>query len=144
MIIRCAPDVESVLLKKLEAHEENDFEVKVDPSLKRGEVLVEHRAKSVTDVGYVYAPYIPMAVTPTFVNPADFNIRGEQKKTPLQEAMEEIFKEEIESGELKPIWDRPQSGLLNKKWVVYKDPTFKKGGPLINPDFYGTVDVTNL
>lgn len=48
------------------------YQVYRDPYAKAGSVLVGHKGSSLLDAGYVYAPYIPLQLTPTIVNPFDF------------------------------------------------------------------------
>ena len=160
----CAPDVAEVvrsaakqLGKKLKVYE--------DPLMEAGKILILHKApelpkpksgwtvytdpemdeeteaavqtmkgKSVLDTGYVNAPYIPLSVTP-----------GEPpKKSPLQELAEEIFKEEIEAGTIKPIWlDQPPS-FDPEQFTMRAGIKKRFMTKLVDPKFYGTVDITNL
>jgi hypothetical protein len=48
------------------------FDVIVDPYFPRGIVLVGRRGSSFLESGYVYAPYVPLQVTPTIFGPEDF------------------------------------------------------------------------
>ena len=43
-----------------------------DPYFPAGKVLVGHKGKSLLDTGYVYAPYVPLQLTPTMYNPFNF------------------------------------------------------------------------
>lgn len=88
--------------------------------------------------GYIYAPYIPMQVTPTFLDPRP----APEKKTPLQEIVEGIFAEEIERGELTPIWaaKKQMDDSFSLREAIKKRFTTK----LIDPKFFGTVRVENL
>ena len=43
-----------------------------DPYFPAGQVLIGHKGKSLLDTGYVYAPYIPLQLTPTMYNPFNF------------------------------------------------------------------------
>ena len=48
------------------------FDVVVDPYFPRGVVLVGRRGSSFLESGYVYAPYVPLQVTPTIFGVEDF------------------------------------------------------------------------
>jgi hypothetical protein len=48
------------------------FDVMVDPYFPRNVVLVGRRGSSFLESGYVYAPYVPLQVTPTIFGPEDF------------------------------------------------------------------------
>ena len=48
------------------------MDVHVDPYFPRNLVLVGRRGKSFLESGYVYAPYVPLQVTPTIFGPEDF------------------------------------------------------------------------
>lgn len=55
----------------------NRYQVYVDPYAPAGKVIVGHKGKTLLDTGYIYAPYIPMQLTPVIVNPENFApIRG--------------------------------------------------------------------
>lgn len=71
-----------------------------DPYFTKDRMLVGYQGPSFLDTGYVWAPYIPLQVTPTFLDPADFTLR---------------------------------KGLRTRY-----------GKKLVRPEFYGTVQVTNL
>ena len=43
-----------------------------DPYFPAGTVLIGHKGKSLLDTGYVYAPYVPLQLTPTMYNPFNF------------------------------------------------------------------------
>ena len=43
-----------------------------DPYFPAGQVLIGHKGKSLLDTGYVYAPYVPLQLTPTMYNPFNF------------------------------------------------------------------------
>jgi len=45
------------------------YQVYRDPYFPAGKVLVGHKGKSLLDAGYVYAPYVPLQLTPTMYNP---------------------------------------------------------------------------
>lgn len=77
--------------------------------------------KSILDAGFIYAPYIPLVISPTVIGAFPRTVNS-----PLEDLVEGVFKEEIESGELNP---------LRKK-------RFKK--IYVNPDYFSTVTVTNL
>lgn len=46
-----------------------------DPYFVKDRMLVGYQGPSFLDTGYVWAPYIPLQVTPTFLDPADFTLR---------------------------------------------------------------------
>jgi len=48
------------------------FDVWVDPYFPRNVMLVGRRGNSFLESGYVYAPYVPLQVTPTIFGPEDF------------------------------------------------------------------------
>ena len=48
------------------------FEVFVDPYFPRNVVLVGRKGSSFLESGYVYAPYVPLQVTPTIFGVEDF------------------------------------------------------------------------
>ena len=48
------------------------WDVMVDPYFPRNVVLVGRRGNSFLESGYVYAPYVPLQVTPTIFGPDDF------------------------------------------------------------------------
>mgnify|MGYP003641594906 CR=1 FL=1 len=48
------------------------MDVMVDPYFPRNLLLVGRRGKSFLESGYVYAPYVPLQVTPTIFGPEDF------------------------------------------------------------------------
>ena len=43
-----------------------------DPYAPSYSVLIGHKGKSLLDTGYIYAPYVPMQLTPTMYNPFNF------------------------------------------------------------------------
>ena len=43
-----------------------------DPYAPASSVLIGHKGKSLLDTGYIYAPYVPMQLTPTMYNPFNF------------------------------------------------------------------------
>jgi hypothetical protein len=45
------------------------YQVYRDPYFPANKVLIGHKGKSLLDAGYVYAPYIPLQLTPTMYNP---------------------------------------------------------------------------
>jgi hypothetical protein len=57
----------------------NKFAVYQDPFLSAGssakDILVGLKGQNFLDAGYVYAPYVPLQVTPTFLDPDDFTFR---------------------------------------------------------------------
>ena len=48
------------------------FDVMVDPYFPRNVLLVGRRGNSFLESGYVYAPYVPLQVTPTIFGTEDF------------------------------------------------------------------------
>lgn len=46
-----------------------------DPFFQRDQMLIGLKGTSFLDAGYVWAPYVPLQVTPSFMDPADFSIR---------------------------------------------------------------------
>ena len=53
----------------------NRFTVYKDPYFPRNKVLVGYKGGSYLETGYVYAPYVPLIVTPTIFEPDDFTPR---------------------------------------------------------------------
>ena len=53
----------------------NRFQVYKDPYFPRNKVLVGYKGGSYLETGYVYAPYVPLIVTPTIFAPEDFTPR---------------------------------------------------------------------
>ncbi|MEK6830281.1 MAG: hypothetical protein AABY15_09260 [Nanoarchaeota archaeon] len=53
----------------------NRFTVYKDPYFPRNKVLVGYKGGSYLETGYVYAPYVPLIVTPTIFGPDDFSPR---------------------------------------------------------------------
>ncbi len=53
----------------------NKYMVYQDPFLASDNMLVGLKGQSFLDAGYVYAPYVPLQVTPTFLDPDDFTFR---------------------------------------------------------------------
>jgi hypothetical protein len=51
------------------------FAVYQDPYMAATKVLVGLKGNNFLDAGFVYAPYIPLQVTPTFMDPNDFTFR---------------------------------------------------------------------
>ena len=45
------------------------YQVYRDPYFPSNKILVGHKGKSLLDAGYVYAPYVPLQLTPTMYNP---------------------------------------------------------------------------
>lgn len=48
------------------------YQVTVDPYAPAKSLLMGHHGSSLLDAGYVYCPYVPMALTPTLTNPYNF------------------------------------------------------------------------
>lgn len=53
----------------------NKWVVYEDPFFESDKMLVGLKGASFLDAGFVWAPYIPLQVTPTFLDPADFSFR---------------------------------------------------------------------
>jgi hypothetical protein len=45
------------------------YQVFRDPYLPAGKIIIGHKGKSLLDAGYIYAPYVPLQLTPTMYNP---------------------------------------------------------------------------
>ena len=48
------------------------YNVTVDPYAPHWSLIMGHHGTSLLDTGYIYAPYVPMALTPTMYNPMNF------------------------------------------------------------------------
>ena len=48
------------------------YQVYRDPYAPHWSMIIGHKGKSLLDTGYIYAPYIPMQLTPTMYNPFNF------------------------------------------------------------------------
>lgn len=48
------------------------YNVTVDPYSPHWSLIMGHHGTSLLDTGYIYAPYVPMALTPTMYNPFNF------------------------------------------------------------------------
>lgn len=48
------------------------YQVIVDPYAPHWSLIMGHHGTSLLDTGYIYAPYVPMALTPTMYNPFNF------------------------------------------------------------------------
>lgn len=53
----------------------NKWMVYEDPFFSRDQMLIGLKGGSYLDAGYVWAPYVPLQVTPTFLDPSDFSFR---------------------------------------------------------------------
>ena len=53
----------------------NKWMIYEDPFFTRNFMLIGLKGGSFLDAGYVWAPYIPLQVTPTFLDPSDFSFR---------------------------------------------------------------------
>lgn len=51
------------------------YNVFVDPFMPATKVLMGLKGEGFLDAGYAWAPYVPLQVTPTFMDPADFSLR---------------------------------------------------------------------
>lgn len=55
----------------------NRYQVYRDPYAPANTMLIGHKGSSILESGYIYAPYVPMQLTPVMYNPFDFKpIRG--------------------------------------------------------------------
>ena len=53
------------------------YQVYRDPYFPPNQVLIGHKGSSLLDTGYIYAPYVPLQLTPTMYNPFNFTpIKG--------------------------------------------------------------------
>ena len=53
------------------------YQVYRDPYFPPNQVLIGHKGPSLLDTGYIYAPYVPLQLTPTMYNPFNFTpIKG--------------------------------------------------------------------
>lgn len=53
------------------------YQVYADPYSPAGSMIIGHKGKSLLDTGYIYAPYIPLQLTPTMTNFMNFsNVKG--------------------------------------------------------------------
>jgi hypothetical protein len=48
------------------------YQVYRDPYSPHWSIIIGHKGKSLLDTGYIYAPYVPMQLTPTIYNPFNF------------------------------------------------------------------------
>jgi hypothetical protein len=48
------------------------YQVYRDPYAPAKSMIIGHKGKSLLDTGYIYAPYVPMQLTPTMYNPFNF------------------------------------------------------------------------
>ena len=51
---------------------QNRYQVYRDPYSPAWSIIIGHKGKSLLDTGYIYAPYIPLQLTPTVINPDNF------------------------------------------------------------------------
>jgi hypothetical protein len=54
---------------------QNKWLIYEDPFFARDQMLIGLKGASFLDAGYVWAPYVPLQVTPTFLDPNDFSFR---------------------------------------------------------------------
>jgi len=50
------------------------YKVYRDPYFPANKILLGHKGTSMLDTGYVYAPYVPLQLTPTIVNPFNYSL----------------------------------------------------------------------
>jgi hypothetical protein len=48
------------------------YQVYRDPYAPANSIIIGHKGKSLLDTGYIYAPYVPLQLTPTMYNPFNF------------------------------------------------------------------------
>ena len=48
------------------------YQIYRDPYAPANSMIIGHKGKSLLDTGYIYAPYVPMQLTPTMYNPFNF------------------------------------------------------------------------
>jgi len=53
----------------------NRFNVYVDPYFNQNQLLMGFKGQNYLDAGYVWAPYVPLVMTPTFLDPADMSFK---------------------------------------------------------------------
>lgn len=53
----------------------NKYNVYVDPYLPANEILIGLKMDRLFDAGFIWAPYQPMVITPTFLDPTDFTFK---------------------------------------------------------------------
>lgn len=53
----------------------NRWQVYQDPYMDSNKILMGLKGRSYLDAGYVYAPYVPLQFTPTFLDPSDHNFK---------------------------------------------------------------------
>jgi len=80
------------------------YQVYRDPYFPPNKVLIGHKGKSLLDAGYVYAPYVPLQLTPTMYNP--FNM------TPIKGIMTRYAKKMV---------NNRYFGVLDVKGIVTFD-----------------------
>jgi hypothetical protein len=51
---------------------QNRYQIYRDPYSPAWSMIIGHKGKSLLDTGYIYAPYIPLQLTPTVINPENF------------------------------------------------------------------------
>lgn len=57
------------------------YTVYVDPYSRAGDILIGHKGTSILDTGYIYAPYVPISLTPALVDTNTFtNVKGIQTR----------------------------------------------------------------
>lgn len=70
----------------------NKFTIYKDPLFPEGKILMGYKGKSFLDAGFVYAPYIPLEMTPTFNNPDDYSYaKGFRSRHAMQLVREEHY-----------------------------------------------------
>ena len=90
--------------------------------------------------GYIYAPYIPLVKTPSWVTPA--HEKKKTKNSPLEDFVEGVYEEEIEAGELSKVRkDPPVEDLFDAtEFRIKASYKFK----MLNPDYFKKVTIADL
>jgi hypothetical protein len=69
----------------------NKWVVYEDPFFTRNKMLIGLKGASYLDAGYAWAPYIPLQVTPTFLDPNDFSFRKGMRTRYAKKALRQEF-----------------------------------------------------
>jgi hypothetical protein len=68
------------------------YQVYRDPYAPANTILIGHKGSSILESGYIYAPYVPMVLTPVMYNPFDFKpIRGIMSRYAKKMVMNRYF-----------------------------------------------------
>jgi hypothetical protein len=69
----------------------NKWIVYEDPFFTRDMMMIGLKGMSFLDAGYVWAPYIPLQITPTFLDPSDFSFRKGMRTRYAQKLLRQEF-----------------------------------------------------